>query len=228
MFIHVVQLLLLLQLFAAQSIISAPFCPQDRCLNHRSKCTLSICVRMGSTHSILCVYQGVCAHVCVFYCAVRCCNPNESCTYLFFIVGNCANAMTTFCTADRESSPSPSPLPLPLPLALCPAYFSMCVQLFKCAVTATKNKTELWHVFVVVLIQQCPVGAEARGKRGGFVFGSLVASLASLLLLLLLPQSVCQLQLLSTVCVLHEALSLISLISRYAFALLLLPPAQQK
>lgn len=39
----------------------------------------------------------------------------------------------------------------------------MCVQLFKCAVTATKNKTELWHVFVVVLIQQCPVGAEARG-----------------------------------------------------------------
>lgn len=168
MFIHVVQLLLpllLLQLFAAQSIISAPFCPQDRCLNHRSKCTLSICVRMGSTHSILCVYQGVCAHVCVFYCAVRCCNPNESCTYLFFIVGNCANAMTTFCTADRESSPSP--LPLPVPLALCPAYFSMCVQLFKCAVTATKNKTELWHVFVVVLIQQCPVGAVARGKRGG-------------------------------------------------------------
>lgn len=33
-------------------------------------------------------------------------------------------------------------------------------------------------MFVVVLIQQCPAGAEARGKRGGFVFGSLVASLA--------------------------------------------------
>lgn len=66
--------------------------------------------------------------------------------------------MTTFCTADRETSPLHLPSST---IALCPAYFSMCVQLFKCA--ATKNKTELWHVFVVVLIQQCPVGAEARG-----------------------------------------------------------------
>lgn len=98
-----------------------------------------------------------------------------------------------------------------------------------------QNKTELRHVFVVVLIQQCPV--EAGGRRrvacGGCVFGRLVASLASLLLLSQSQsQSVCQpkllLLLLPAVCVLHEALSLISLISRYAFALLLLPPAQQK
>jgi len=45
----------------------------------------------------------VCVCVCECVYVVQCCNPNESCTYLFFIVGNSANAMTTFCTVKQLS-----------------------------------------------------------------------------------------------------------------------------